>query len=215
MKTIIVSIFSTFVVVVFVFSVFLKGILGIFGLAYTSAEALGDLKQSSSIVKNLKERHKKKKDNVKTKFAKRSGKKVASTAVAAATVGTAAVIVTVASLEAHEYCEDKRELLDDENTLFETKKKFNYEYCLEEAKKDSKQMVRDIMEKAPKAVSVAWESTKDFGDNAWANTKGFSSDAWESTKSASSSAWQAAAESTNDLWSSLSGESEKDPTDSE
>ncbi len=212
MKKIVASISVTLVVVTFVLSVFLNGILGLFGLAFTSVEALADLKKSSSVVKNLKERHKKKKVNISKRFVKRTGKKVASTAVAAATVGTAAVVVTVATLEAHEYCDDKRELLKDENLLYQNEKEFDYEYCLEEAKNDSQQIVMDIMEEAPKIVSAAWGKTKDLSDNAWVNTKDFSSNAWESTKSAGSSAWRSAAVSTSNLWDSLNSESEKEST---
>ena len=85
-KTIFFTFTATMAVVTLVATLFLNTILGAFGLAATSIETLQNLKTSQQIVKRMKTRQAQKKLKVTKRFAKRPAKRIASAAVAAATV---------------------------------------------------------------------------------------------------------------------------------
>jgi hypothetical protein len=140
----------------------------------------------------MKDRHKVKKDNVSKRFVKKSGKRIASTAVAASTIGTVAVVLTVASLEVSDYCDENRELLEDENILYGTEKEFDYHSCLEEGKDN----VITIMESVKNDSSVAVRS-------AWENARTYSNEMWDELKEMSIGAFNSTTEATVDLWDSL------------
>ena len=174
-KIILTTISATAVIIFFVASFFLNSILGLFNLATIPLSLLPEFYQSKQIIKNLKadkvklknnnkalkatnsargkkinaikERHKIKDLNAPKKFAKRFGKKITSSAFAAGTIGTVGVIITVAGLEVYDYCEDKGELLKDENILFDTNKKFDYNKCYNEVEKE---------------IGSIWKSFKDW-----------------------------------------------------
>jgi hypothetical protein len=165
-------------VMTFVVSTFLNSILGLFGLASTSIETLNDLRNSKQIVENIKTRHKAKKINVTKRFVKRSSKKIASSAVSAATIGTAGVVVAIGLLEAKDYCEDKKELHEDEKILFGIKDEFDSDKCFNAAKKDTKEIIISVKDAVPEIVDEAWEDTKDFSNETWEATKEMSADAW-------------------------------------
>lgn len=195
-KTILTTISATIIIIVFVVSISLNGILNIFGLAAISLGQLNKFHQLAQKVKILKKnntkykqknhqlktsnkthkqkinaiknRHQTKSLNISKKFAKRSGKKIALSAAAAATIGTAGVVSAVALLEGYDYCDDKRELLNDENILFDTNKEFNSSECLQSAKNDSEKIIHDY-----------WQSTKDFGQDKWNAIKEISNDIWQ------------------------------------
>jgi hypothetical protein len=192
-KVIITTFTATLAGLIASFSIFMNGILGAFGLAATSVETVNDLRASQAIVEKMRKRHETKKLNVSKKFVKRSGKKIASTSVAAATIGTAAVAVTVAGLEVHDYCEEKEELLTDENILFGTDAEFDYQMCLEEAQKDSESILISVKDSISESVAVSWEHTKDY-----------SAEKWSATKKASAEAWDKVSQSTEGLWERLS-----------
>lgn len=61
-------------------------------------------------MQKMQSRHKSKSANVSKRFVKRSGKKLAITAVSAATIGIVAVIGTLTYLEISQYCDEKRVL---------------------------------------------------------------------------------------------------------
>ena len=124
----------TIIAIAMTATLFLNSILGVFGLISTSVSNLASLKESQLVVNRMKDRHKVKKDNVSKRFVKKSSKRVASTAVAASTIGTVAVVLTVASLEVSDYCDENKELAEDENILYGTENEFDYESCLKEGK---------------------------------------------------------------------------------
>ncbi|WP_321323988.1 hypothetical protein [Thiomicrorhabdus sp.] len=188
-KTIFITISTTLIVATFVVSTFLNGILGLFGLASTSTKTLNELRNSKQVVENMKKRHAEKKLAVSKKYVKRSSQKIASSAVAAATIGTAGVVVTIAGLEVYEYCEDKKELQEDENILFNKKEEFNFNECLIAANEDSKEIVTSVKKAVPEIVDQAWE-----------DTKGFSSETWETTKAMSASVWSNSLDTLDGLW---------------
>ena len=197
MKIILSTISATLVVATFVVSIFLNSILGLFGLALTSVASLKNLQDSKQIVQKMKKRHKAKKLTVSKKFIKRSSKKIASSAVTAATIGTAGIVVTVAGFEVYDYCKDKEELLEDENILFETDKEFDFNKCLSDASKDSKEIVASLKETVPEAVHKAWKDTRGFSNETWESTKRISSELWGSTSDAMGNVWKSFTDWTN------------------
>jgi hypothetical protein len=166
-KVIFTSITATLIVISLVASIFLKSILGVFGLAYTSIESIHNLQASKQIIDKVKKRHKSKKLNASKKFISRSSKKIASAAVTAATIGTAGVVITVAALEVYDYCEDKKELNEDGNILFNANHQFDYSQCLADAKKTSNKILISVKKTAPEMVYSVWENTKNISEQTW------------------------------------------------
>jgi hypothetical protein len=189
MKTIFFTMTTTVAALFFAASLFLSSILGVFGLATTSVETLTKLQSSQKVVEQMKTRHKAKKRDVTKNFAKRSSKKIASTALAAATIGTVAVVVTVASIEVADYCEEKKSLQEDYNILYGTKDEFDFNYCLEEGKEESKIMLEEIKLSTAEAVSTAMDSTVEYSNEQWLAVKQASASAIKSTEIATSELW--------------------------
>jgi len=185
-KTVLKTVVVTSVVLGIVFSVFLKGILGMFGLAYTSLETLTQLRGSQQIVETMKKRNKIKKSKAPKKFVRKAGARVATSAVAAATIGTAAVTLTVFGLEIQDYCEEKEQLLEDENLLYGSNETFDYKKCLSEAQNDSKQILTEAKDSMSESVKESWESTSDFTEEKWEEFLQSSSIAMTDLKAATS-----------------------------
>jgi len=202
-KIILISISSTLVIGFLVTSVFLKSILGVFGLASTTIGTLNNLKESKQILDFVKKRHKNKKLNVSKKFTKRLSKKVAASAVSAATLGTGAVVITVAGLEVMDYCNEMRELHEEGNVLFKTKEKFNYTECLSKAKHDSQEIIISIKKSVPAAIRKTWQDTKSISRATWEKTKEISVKTWQSASATSKSAWDTSTRETNEAIESL------------
>jgi len=147
--TLFVIFFSAFIAVKFFFS----NIFALFGYAALPIEKLTHLNHSKNIVQKMQNRHKAKSANVSKRFIKRSGKKVAVTAVSAATIGTVAVIGTLTYLEVSQYCDEQRILNEDGNILFDEQEVFDMQACLEQGKQDSALFANE-----------AWQSVKDSGN---------------------------------------------------
>jgi hypothetical protein len=192
MKTIFFTFTTTVAALFFAASLFLNSILGAFGLVTTSVDALTKLQSSQKIVEQMKTRHKAKKLDVTKSFAKRSSKKIASTALAAATIGTVAVVVTVASIEVADYCEDKKSLQEDSNILYGTNHEFDFDHCLEEAKEESKIILDEIKLSMIESVNTAMDTTIEYSNEQWLAIKEASAQAFKSSEIA-----------TNELWFSL------------
>lgn len=139
---------STFVMVKFFFS----SIFALFGYAALPIENLHHLTHAKHVVQKMQSRHKIKSANVSKRFIKHSGKKVAITAVSAATIGTVAVIGTLTYLEISQYCDEKRLLNEEANILFDTQTEFDMQACLEQGKQDSAHFANE-----------AWQSVKTSG----------------------------------------------------
>jgi hypothetical protein len=191
-KTIFLTFTATIAVVSLVATLFLNTILGVFGLASTSIETLQNLKTSQQIVQRMKARQAQKRLKVTKRFAKRPAKRIASAAVAAATVGTIGVAVAVTALEANDYCEEKHELQEDADILNGTHTDFDYKACYEEGKKDLSAVLSQVKESTVDAVSDAWKSTAHYSTEKWISIKESCSNALESTGSASARLWDAA-----------------------
>lgn len=148
------AVFSTLMFIIItgtiVVKFFLTSLLSFFGYAVLPIDSLKNLTHSKNIVQKMQHRNKVNSENVSKRFIKRSGKKVAVTAVSAATIGTVAVIGTLTYLEVSQYCEDKQALNEEANILFDTNKTFDMDACLEEGKADSAHFANE-----------AWQSIKD------------------------------------------------------
>jgi len=192
MKTIFLTFTTTVAALTFAASLFLSTVLGAFGLAVSSVESLAQLQSSQKVVEKMKTRHKAKKLDVTKNFAKRSAKKIASTALAAATIGTVAVVVTVASIEVADYCEEKKSLQEDYNILYETTAEFDFDQCIKEGKEESKIVLDEIKNSTISSANAAIDSTVEYSNEQWLAIKEASANAYKSSEMA-----------TNELWFSL------------
>jgi len=143
-------------------ALFLSSILGAFGLVTTSADNLGRLLASQQVVDKIKARHQAKKSRVTRRFAKRTGKRVASSAVAAATIGTVAVVAVVAGLEVVDYCDQKEALNEEANILYDRDEAFDYQFCLEEGMEESRQIIETAIDDSSTVVQDAWDGMWDW-----------------------------------------------------
>ncbi|MCW8863516.1 MAG: hypothetical protein OQK09_00415 [Colwellia sp.] len=152
MKTVLSTLLLTGMIAFVAVKFFFTSIFALFGYAALPIEHLNKLTHSKQIMQKMQKRHKVKNANVSKRFVKRSGKKVAITAVSAATIGTVAVIGTLTYLEISQYCDEKRVLNEEANILFDTQQAFDMQACLEQGKQDSANFANE-----------AWQSVKDSG----------------------------------------------------
>ncbi len=181
MKIVISTLMVTIITGVIVVKFFLNSVFSLFGYAVLPIESLKSLTHSKKIVQKMQHRNRAKSANVSKNFIKRSGKKVAITAVSAATIGTVAVIGTLTYLEISQYCEDKQVLNEEANILFDTDKQFDMNACLEQGKKDSAY----------------------FGNEAWQSIKKTSSDVLESIEQTSDELLDPSRKATTELFESI------------
>lgn len=174
---------------VIVSSLFMNSILGLFGLASTSIETLQELRASQQVVAKMKQHHKNKKLKASKTFTKRTTKRVASTALAAATIGTVAVAAVTTTLEVDDYCEDKKSLQEDANILYGTDTTFDLAQCIEEGKQDSKTIMAQVKNSSIEAVSSAFQVTTDYSYEKWALVKQASIRAIQSTGDTAEGLW--------------------------
>ncbi len=190
-KTILLTFSVTLAATALAASLFFNTILGAFGLTTTSISALQNLKNSQLITERMKKRHKQKKIKTTKRFAARSGKRVASTALAAATIGTVAVVATMTYLEVSNYCEDKQDLQQDANILYGTEVEFDLNQCVKEGEEDSKRILSEVKEQSIETASSAFD-----------NTVQYSAEKWAAIKTASMQALQATGDGASELWDS-------------
>lgn len=167
MKSIFLTFSATITAVAMAASLFLNSILGAFSLVALPAGELLKLRASQQVVERMKERHNYKKTNASKRITKRAAKRVASTAVAAATVGTVAVAATMTGLEIADYCEEKQSLHEDESILYGTEAAFDLEHCLEEGKDDSKAIMAELKSSSVEAVSNAFNAASEYSSEIW------------------------------------------------
>jgi hypothetical protein len=181
MKAVISTFMVTVIAGVIIIKFFLSSLLSLFGYAALPIESLKSLTHSKKIVQKMQHRNKVKSANVSKRFIKRSGKKVAVTAVSAATIGTVAVIGTLTYVEISQYCEDKQVLNEEANILFDTNKQFDMNACLEQGKQDSAQ----------------------FANNAWQNVKETSFQVLDSVEQTSDELLDPSRKATTELFESI------------
>lgn len=159
MKTVFFSIAATLGIIALSATLFLNSILGVFGLAATSVGALQQLNASQRVVEQLKSRHQHKQLQAAKRLTIRAPRRVVSTALAAATIGTVAVALTLTSLEIADYCEEKQALQDDENLLYGSSIEFDLEQCFVEAEEESKAILIALKNSSVSVVAEAFSGT--------------------------------------------------------
>ncbi len=167
LKTILLTMTATAAALSLAASLFLNSILGFFGLAATGAATLSQLRASQQVLEQVKKRHAAKRRHVSKRLVKRSGKRVASTALAAATVGSVGVAVVMTGLEIEDYCKEKESLQEDANLLHGTDTPFDYELCLQESRDDATEILSEAGESVKVAASEALDTSGDYGRQAW------------------------------------------------
>ena len=189
-KTILLTFSVTLTSIALIASLFLNTILGAFGLASTSIETLQNLKNSHLVAQRMKTLHKQRKIKTTKRFAARSGKRVASTALAAATIGTVAVVTAMTYLEISDYCDQKQDLQEDANILYGTEVEFNFDQCIEEGKKESKRILSEVKEYSIETASSTFDNTVRYSAEKWAAIKEATMQALQSTGDSASGLWE-------------------------
>ena len=161
-KVILTTIVITLSSLLLVANVFFSNLFNMLGYAVIPLEQLHKLKASTQVVERLKANHKTKKHKITKRFAKRAGKKVGATAVSAATIGTVAVVGTLTYIELNEYCEEKHELIKEENILYSQNTAFNFTQCMEGAKADSSQIAKEAWSMVKKSGSEVFDEIDYF-----------------------------------------------------
>jgi len=179
MKTIFLTFTATLAALSFAATLFLNTILGTFGLVTTSVDTLNKLKQV--VMDKMKTRHQAKRLTATKKLAKRSSRRVASASLAAATIGTVAVAITMTGFEIHDYCEDQASLQIDNNILYGTTDEFNLDACLEQGKEESKRILTEVKQSASESVNNAIDSAAQYSNEQWLVLAESNADAVEST----------------------------------
>ena len=174
-----------------VLNLFLTTILGTFGLAMTSVDKLQQMRQSQRVVDKMKARHADKKSALAKRHSKRAGKRIASTALAAATIGTVAVAVTMATIEVDDYCDEQRVLQDDANILYGTEVEFDLGQCVDQGLQDSAGLLSEVKHSAGQAVAEALESSAVYSAEAWQAVKQQGVDALQLAGDVAASLWDA------------------------
>lgn len=182
MKAIFLTFTATTAAAFFVASLFLNSILGVFGLVSTSVDALSNLKSSHLVMEKMKIRHQIKKQNITKKLAKRSSRRVASASLAAATIGTVAVAVTMTGFELNDYCEDKASLQVDNNILYGTTGKVDFDACIDEGQDESIRILNDVKQSAYDNVNEAMDSAVGYSGEQWRALKEFNADTLRATQ---------------------------------
>ena len=170
-KTILITITTTLTATTLAAYLFLNTILGMFGLAATSAGTLATLQASQRVVEKMKARHARKQTRITKRFVKRSGRRVASTALAAAIVGTVAVVAAMTTIEIANYCDEKRALQEEANLLYGANIEFDLEQCLDESEEDAKEIIAEATGVVTTKVSDAFDTTERYVKELWANIK--------------------------------------------
>lgn len=161
-KSVLTTFFITLSGLLLVGKIFFSSLFGMLGYAAIPLEQLHKLKASTQVVEKLKANHKTKKNKITKKFAKRTGKKVGATAVSAATIGTVAVVGTLTYIELNEYCEEKKELLKEEDILYGQSTEFDFSQCMEEAKAESTQIAEEAWSMVKQSGTEVFDEIDNF-----------------------------------------------------
>jgi len=189
LKTILLTMTATTAALSLAAALFLNSILGFFGLAATSVQTLSQLRTSQQVLEQIKKRHAVKRKHSSKRLVKRSGRRVASTALAAATVGTVGVAVVMTGLEIEDHCDQKRSLQEEANLLHGAKVDFDYELCLQQSHEDARAILSEATDSVQVAAAEVLATSGDYGRQ----TLGYVLSAWrqgvEATGEAASGLW--------------------------
>ena len=119
-----------------------KSVLGVFGMGVESIETLANLKNSHKTVQRIKQTHIEKKNKIRKKYIKRGKKRLASASGGVIpVVGSLIVAGAVVKFSVDEYCEEQKELADEENILYDTQIEFSKDQCWASTKDDFYKMI--------------------------------------------------------------------------
>ena len=203
-KVILGTFITSVVTVAIIATLFIDSILAGFNLVAISVEQYNNLQNSKVILEKIKKRHDVKKRNVSNKFITKPGKRLAVTAASAAALGTVGVVTLIFTLEAKDYCNQKGELINESNILFNEDRKFSNSQCFIEAKNDSKELMGKIVASISDGATELWVDAQDISISAWKGTKGRSIGAWKGTKRLGSNAWSYSIKASDGLRDSVS-----------
>jgi hypothetical protein len=177
---------------------FLHPLLGAVGLAAVPRATLERLHASDRAVDALRQRNAQERAELDREFAQRAARHVASTTIAAATVGPPAVAMATMTVEAGRYCERKEALVRDADLLLGTTTAFDRERCFEDAKRESVAILDEVKRTASKAASEALDLSARVGDEAWSKLREAGRQAFESAAVAMDAAVDAAVDKLRD-----------------
>ena len=133
-----------------------------------------------------------KKSRITKRFVKRSGKRVASGALAAATVGTVAVVAAMTTIEIADYCEEQKELQADLDILDGTSTEYDLDKCIEQSGEHAKAIYAEAKSAVTSAAADALDSTKNYSQALWTDIKAATNDAIDYTDGRFSELWESA-----------------------
>lgn len=175
-KTVLLTFSVTIAAVILAASFFLNTLLGTFGLVAMSIDKMQQMQAAQGLVKKMKDRTSEKKSLATKKFVKKAGKRVATAAAAAATVGTAAVAFVLVGLEVDDYCDEQKELQDDENLLNGTEIEFDLGKCAFQASEDVRTNLSEMKSSATGALSKGLEELQNYSNEVWGSLKALGED---------------------------------------
>lgn len=104
------------------------------GYVAVSAASYAAYKGASVALDKIKQRNASKKSDLKQKTAKKAGKRLGTSVIAAGTVGTLAVVGVGTSFLIEDHCEELREVYDLDSLASNQEFSFDYAVCLAETK---------------------------------------------------------------------------------
>ncbi len=137
LKTVLLTVSITLATVLLLFKLFTAPILAMAGLGYTSLETLQTLQVGNTALREMQRRNDKRRQDAGKRFTRKAQKKLAVSALAAATIGTPAVALATIKLEVDDECERREQLHADADLLFGTSTDFDTELCLDELKTEA------------------------------------------------------------------------------
>lgn len=179
MKTIILTITLTLSIITATVAFAGQAILGLAGFTVVTVDKLHKLTAASQVLDKVKVHHSKRKLRTSKRFVKKASRKVASTAVAAATIGTVAVAATMIGLEVADYCEQQQEINELDNVLNGTNQAFDFNQCVDEASENTQLIFEEVKQAAIAAGSNAFESIKSVASDYLASARSYAVDVFE------------------------------------
>ena len=157
LKTVLLTVGTTLVAVLLVFKLFTEPLLAMAGLGYTSLASLQKLQAGNTVLREMQRRNDSRRQGAARRFNKKAQKKLAVSALAAATIGTPAVALATIKLEVDDECERRAQLHDDADLLFGTETAFDTELCLADLKTETQDELTVLQNQAWMQAYQWWQ----------------------------------------------------------
>jgi len=125
-------------------------------------------KAASEVLDRVRLKNSERKNGLQNKTAKKAGKRLASTAIAAGTVGTIAVIGAGTIFLIEDHCDELAEINELNQLIEDSNEGFDYQVCFEE----TKEYVDIWKDEAKDYAEENWRSIVEKSGESWANIKG-------------------------------------------